>query len=60
MAAWLQCRDSFMRQNFGDRMDAIIKYESNSSPFDQIKHMDADGSEYWLATELLTLLGYQT
>ncbi|WP_339378658.1 hypothetical protein [Calothrix sp. NIES-2100] len=41
-------------------MDAIIKYESNSSPFDQIKHMDADGSEYWLATELLTLLGYQT
>jgi DNA-damage-inducible protein D len=49
-----------MRQNFGDRMDAIIKYESNSSPFDQIQHMDADGSEYWLATELLTLLGYQT
>ncbi|MBE9085793.1 MULTISPECIES: hypothetical protein [unclassified Tolypothrix] len=40
-------------------MDAIIKYESNSSPFDQIKQVDTDGSEYWLATELLTLLGYQ-
>ncbi|MBE9036022.1 DNA-damage-inducible protein [aff. Roholtiella sp. LEGE 12411] len=30
------------------------------SPFDQIKRIDVSGSEYWLATELLTLLGYQT
>ncbi|MBD2492177.1 DNA-damage-inducible protein [Aulosira sp. FACHB-615] len=41
-------------------MDAIINSESHSSPFDQIKQVDSDGSEFWLATELLTLLGYQT
>jgi DNA-damage-inducible protein D len=41
-------------------MDAITFDESHASPFDQIKQVDSDGSEYWLATELLTLLGYQT
>ncbi|MBW4564999.1 MAG: DNA-damage-inducible protein [Mojavia pulchra JT2-VF2] len=41
-------------------MDAITFDESHPSPFDQIKQVDSDGSEYWLATELLTLLGYQT
>jgi DNA-damage-inducible protein D len=29
------------------------------SPFDQIKQVDTDGSEYWLARELMPILGYQ-
>ncbi|MBH8573042.1 DNA-damage-inducible protein [Nostocaceae cyanobacterium CENA369] len=33
---------------------------NTDSPFDQIKKIDEQGNEYWLATELLTLLGYQT
>lgn len=33
---------------------------NTDSPFDQIKQVDEQGNEYWLATELLTLLGYQT
>ncbi|MBD2168864.1 DNA-damage-inducible protein [Calothrix membranacea FACHB-236] len=40
-------------------MDAIIKYESHDSLFDQIKQVDTDGSEYWLARELMPILGYQ-
>ncbi|MBU7587442.1 MAG: DNA-damage-inducible protein [Nostoc sp. TH1S01] len=40
-------------------MDAIINSESHPSPFDQIKHIDSDGSEYWLARELMPILGYQ-
>jgi len=31
-----------------------------ANPFDQIKRMADDGSEYWLATELMSLLGYQS
>ncbi|MCC5653198.1 hypothetical protein LC609_26040 [Nostoc sp. XA013] len=40
-------------------MDAIIKRENQSSPFDQIKQVDTDGNEYWLARELMAILGYQ-
>ncbi|GEM_PF-1267304 len=31
-----------------------------TSPFDQIKQIDEDGTEYWLATELLASMGYRT
>ncbi|MFN6569865.1 BRO family protein [Dendronalium sp. ChiSLP03b] len=48
-----------MRQKSGESMDAIINSESYSSPFDQIKHIDSDGQEYWLARELMPILGYQ-
>ncbi|MBD2683568.1 MULTISPECIES: BRO family protein [Nostoc] len=41
-------------------MDKITFDEIQFSPFDEIKQVDSDGSEFWLATELLTLLGYQT
>ncbi|MBD2459085.1 DNA-damage-inducible protein [Nostoc sp. FACHB-87] len=42
-------------------MDAITSTSTTpDSPFDQIKKIDEQGYEYWLATELLTLLGYQT
>ncbi|BAY66822.1 DNA-damage-inducible protein (plasmid) [Calothrix brevissima NIES-22] len=40
-------------------MDAIIKSESHDSLFDQIKQVDTDGQEYWLARELMPVLGYQ-
>ncbi|MHC5931707.1 BRO family protein, partial [Nostoc sp.] len=40
-------------------MDAIIKRENQPSPFDQIKQVDTDGNEYWLARELMPILGYQ-
>ncbi|MBD2505125.1 BRO family protein [Anabaena azotica] len=41
-------------------MKFITSSESTDTPFDQIKKIDELGSEYWLATELLTLLGYKT
>lgn len=42
-------------------MNAITSTQATTdSPFDQIKKIDEQGNEYWLATELLTLLGYQT
>ena len=31
-----------------------------SNPFDQICHQDENGNEFWYATELLTLLDYQS
>jgi hypothetical protein len=40
-------------------MDAIIKYESHDSSFDQIKQVDTDGREYWLARDFMPVLGYQ-
>ncbi|AVH63900.1 BRO family protein [Nostoc sp. 'Peltigera membranacea cyanobiont' N6] len=40
-------------------MDAIIKRENQPSPFDKIKQVDTDGNEYWLARELMPILGYQ-
>jgi DNA-damage-inducible protein D len=30
------------------------------NPFDQIRHQDENGKEFWYATELLTLLDYQS
>lgn len=33
---------------------------NQQSPFDAIKRIDSDGSEFWFATELLTMLGYKT
>ncbi|MBD2253327.1 BRO family protein [Nostoc parmelioides] len=41
-------------------MNAITSAQSTDSPFDQIRKIDDDGTEYWLATELLALLGYKT
>ncbi|MBW4675953.1 MAG: DNA-damage-inducible protein [Desmonostoc geniculatum HA4340-LM1] len=41
-------------------MSEIALTNDEANPFDQIKQVDADGVEYWLATELLTLLGYKT
>ncbi len=41
-------------------MDSITVSEHNASPFDQMKQVDANGAEYWLATELLKLMGYRT
>jgi BRO family, N-terminal domain len=32
---------------------------NNESPFDSIRHYDENGNEYWLARELMTLLGYE-
>ncbi|MBW4565324.1 MAG: DNA-damage-inducible protein [Mojavia pulchra JT2-VF2] len=40
-------------------MDAITFDENHASPFEQIKQVDADGQEYWLARELMPILGYQ-
>jgi DNA-damage-inducible protein D len=36
-----------------------IVLDNSTSPFDQIQHIDADGSEYWVARELMPILGYQ-
>ncbi|MDE3230647.1 MAG: DNA damage-inducible protein D [Chloroflexota bacterium] len=33
-------------------------HDTSVSPFDAIKHVDADGAEYWSARELAKLLGY--
>ncbi len=38
---------------------SIIRPNQNSSPFEQIKHFDSSGKEYWLARELQPLLGYR-
>ncbi len=40
-------------------MSEISLASFDASPFDQIKHIDADGSEYWLARELMSLLEYE-
>jgi hypothetical protein len=40
-------------------MTQIILASDGTNPFEQIRLLDADGSEYWLATEFLALLGYQ-
>jgi hypothetical protein len=42
-------------------MNSITKAASSgSSPFDSIRHYRADGSEFWLGRELMTILGYKT
>jgi len=38
---------------------SIVRPNQNSSPFEQIKHFDGSGKEYWLARELQPLLGYR-
>ena len=42
--------------------DLILTVEADQtqSPFDAIKRIDKDGNEFWLATELLTMLGYKS
>jgi DNA-damage-inducible protein D len=40
-------------------MDAITVGESNTSPFDHIKQIDTNGNEYWLARDLMPILGYK-
>lgn len=39
----------------------LISHQSNhnSSPFNTIRHLDDNGNEYWLAKELMELLGYK-
>jgi DNA-damage-inducible protein D len=44
----------------GGIMDLITILDSNTSPFDQIKQIDSEGTEYWLATDLLASMGYQS
>jgi hypothetical protein len=39
-------------------MTEITPYASGSSPFDAIRRVRPDGSEYWSARELMPLLGY--
>jgi hypothetical protein len=36
-----------------------ITQNSGQSPFDQIRHFDERGNEFWLARELMKLLGYK-
>jgi DNA-damage-inducible protein D len=33
--------------------------EPPQSPFDRIRHFDDDGNEYWLARELMVVMGYE-
>ncbi|RCJ24046.1 hypothetical protein A6770_28790 [Nostoc minutum NIES-26] len=49
----------FHASKIGESMDAITSNDNYPSPFDQIKHIDSDGQEYWLARELMPVLGYQ-
>ena len=35
------------------------KLEDNNMLFENIKHIDDNGNEYWLARELMTLLEYR-
>ncbi|MCW5318935.1 hypothetical protein GTQ43_36420 [Nostoc sp. KVJ3] len=35
----------------------LIAFTEGASPFDQIRLVDADGNEYWLARQLQPLLG---
>ncbi len=39
-------------------MTEIALPHDNTNPFDQIRLVDADGVEYWLARDLMPLLGY--
>ncbi|BAT56955.1 DNA-damage-inducible protein (plasmid) [Nostoc sp. NIES-3756] len=40
-------------------MNTIASIETADNPFDQIKNIDEQGNEYWLARELMPILGYQ-
>lgn len=39
-------------------MTNVIKFAKGTSPFDSIKHVREDGSEYWSARDIMPLLGY--
>jgi DNA-damage-inducible protein D len=41
-------------------MNIIAFSPMQANPFDQIKQIDVDWFGYWLATELLILIGYQS
>ena len=41
-------------------MSNLSLSENQQSPFDSIKRTENDGTEYWLATELLAMLGYKS
>lgn len=42
-------------------MNTIIKtVQSGGSPFDSIRRVDENGQEYWLARELMPMLGYRS
>ena len=40
-------------------MSEIILTNDGVNPFDQIRQVDPDGVEYWLARDLMPVLGYQ-
>ncbi|MBD2491704.1 BRO family protein [Aulosira sp. FACHB-615] len=40
-------------------MNIIASNQATDSPFDQIKKIDEQGYEYWLARDLMSILGYQ-
>ena len=39
-------------------MSNVIQMPAGASPFDSIKRVRPDGSEYWSARDLMPLLGY--
>ncbi len=41
-------------------MDLITVNDGNNNLFEQIKQIDKEGVEYWLATDLLASMGYQS
>lgn len=41
-------------------MSQLELLNSGGSPFDQIRKVDHTGDEFWMARELMTLLGYET
>jgi DNA-damage-inducible protein D len=38
--------------------NSIVPIDPNQSPFDSIRKLRADGSEFWVARELMILMGY--
>jgi hypothetical protein len=41
-------------------IDIVQHVAATESPFDSIRRFDAEGNEYWMARELMVLLGYKT
>ena len=37
----------------------ILQQQNGESPFDSIRHLDGQGSEFWSARELMPILGYK-
>jgi DNA-damage-inducible protein D len=40
-------------------MSNLAQFDYSQSPFDSIRHFDEQGNEYWLARELMVVLGYE-